>query len=159
MSDSDGPNPAPPDSEVLARIDAQLGQLIPEVKKLRRSRWLVRGLAALVVAVVAIGAGGWITYQNNEDEDRALRQEIARQAETARRDLAASFEAALVAECDKANDSNADTRTGFNVLIDVGIDPNDPDQVAVARQFQAQLNEAIPPRDCPQEARDRAAGG
>lgn len=149
MSDSSAePSQAQPDPEVLERIDRQLGQLIPEVRKLRRARWLTWGLVAVAVAGLVLAIIGWVVYRQDLSDDRAVRRELVER-----------FEAALVAECMSSADSTADLRTAFNVLIDLAVDPSSPDELALARQLNDRLDEAVPPRDCAQEARDRSPGG
>ena len=142
--------PAPPDPETLERIEEQLGLLIPEARRWRRSRWLAWATAVALVATVALGVTGWVVYQQDRDDDTAQR--------TVRRE---ALEQALVRECESSADQTADLRTAFNVLIGVAASSAD-DPAAVERlamELDARLDEAVPPRDCQQEARNRAGGG
>jgi hypothetical protein len=136
------------DPATLERIEGQLAVLLPEVRKLRRARWLARGTAIAVVGVVVLGIIGTVVYvqDRNDDEDQ-------------RTERRAGLERALVAECEASADQTADLRTAFNVLLGVAVDPTDPEQVALGRQLNDRLDEAVPPRDCVQEARDRARDG
>jgi hypothetical protein len=149
-SGSDESSPEPPESEraTLDRISAQLKVLIPEVRKLRRARWLTWGVAVALIAAVAVGIGGWVTYQQDRDDDQKIRAEQR-----------AVLEQALVAECESSADQTADLRTAMNVLIGVAVDPNDPQDAAAAQLLNDRLDEAIPPRDCIEEARVRLEGG
>jgi hypothetical protein len=136
---------------LLAGTDDEPG-LITEVSGLhsqsRHNRWLTVGVLVLVLAVIGIGVGGWLTYRANERNDDRTRAE-----------LVARFEAALVAECDSSVDQTHDLRTSFNVLVEVAVDPNDPEAVALGERLVERLDQAIPPRDCAEEARIRAEDG
>jgi hypothetical protein len=149
-SSSADPSQAPPELEdpaERATISAQLAELIPEVRKLRRSRWLTRVLALVVVAVIALGAAGAIQYVQDRNDDRE--QRIERRA---------GVERALAAECESSADQTADMRTAIQVILTTAIarSSNPAEAEAIAKQINRQLDEDVPPRDCAQEARDRA---
>jgi hypothetical protein len=144
-SDVDRPQPDP---ATLERIEGQLEQLIPEVRRLHRARWLAWGTAVAVLGIVVLGVIGAVVYVQDRNDDEDQRDE--------RR---AGVEQALVAECEASADQTADLRTAFNVLLGVAVDPNDPEAVKAAQLLNDRLDEAVPPRDCLQEARDRARDG
>jgi hypothetical protein len=135
----------------LAIIQAQLAVLIPEVRMLRRTRWLARGLAVVAVLTIAVGAAGWISYQDQRNQDDDIRA-----------DAAAEIEQALVRECQAAVDGNADLRAAFNVIFGNTIRQFSDDQAQLDRFLTAMngdLAETVPPRDCAEEARVRAEDG
>jgi hypothetical protein len=102
----------------------------------------------VVVTEVVFAVAGALVYRENRHEDDLLRAE--------RR---AALEQSLRAECESSADQTADLRTAFNVLVAVAVDPNDAESAAAAKRLNDRLDEAVPPRDCVQEARDRAEGG
>jgi hypothetical protein len=152
VSDSDVAGSTPPDGlddpEERARISDQLALLIPEVRKLRRSRWLTRGLAVVVAAQVVFGVAGAVVYHQNRQADAEQRA-----------DRRAALEQALRAECLSSADQTADLRKAFDVLVGVAVRPGDQRGETLAAQLNARLDEAVPPRDCAGEAAARSGGG
>lgn len=145
---SDAASQARPDPASLDDIAAQLPTLIAETRRWRRARWVSWLALGLAAAVGVMAMTGWLVYRDEQRDDQQLRSE--------RR---ASLERALLAECQSSADQTADLRTAFNVLIGVAVQPGDVEAAAAAERLNARLDEAVPARDCVQEARDRAADG
>ena len=120
MSGRTGDGPSLADSEVLLRINGQLEELLPEVQQLRRSRWLARGLAVLMVLVVTLGALGVKAYRDDRAED-----------------------------CRDRARARAELREYNSILIGVASGPNpDAETRAVLAELETALDEALPPLDC-----------
>jgi hypothetical protein len=164
VSDSTELGPIPPELEDPAEralISAQLAELIPEVRKLRRSRRLAWGWRALSAMVIVLAAAGVAQYVQDRNDDREQRAEVRKADQAALEAVRKSTERALATECESSVAETARTRTAIQVILTTAVarSSNPEATQAIADEINRRLDEDVPPRDCAQEARDRAEGG
>jgi hypothetical protein len=159
--DEQQPDPLGPaelsDSERLAVISGQLDVLIPEARRWRRDRrvlWAVGGLAVVTLAV-AIFTGVFFVAERAE-EDREDRRADA------------TLERSLRDDCEVASENAAARNRALPLALSdftlalgaqLGATPQEIDVFiqSFIPDLEQHLAESVPPRNCAQEARDRAA--
>jgi uncharacterized protein HemX len=129
--------------EVKDSLDQVSGQLERLEKKDRTNKILFAVVAVVFLAVIGIGFFAWNSARNSRDQ------------------LAQNFEQTTMQTCENSQESRVRLRGVFELFVNLAVEASEDPQaervVEFQRRFSAALMEAVPNRDCEQEARERQA--